>query len=99
MLGPVHRSLHQSAYFPGASVLNQVEADLFFTGEMSHHDVLRATVANNAIVCLTEHTNCERGYLDQVLKERIASKLPKDKFEILVSQNDRDPIEVLSFPL
>jgi putative NIF3 family GTP cyclohydrolase 1 type 2 len=44
----------------GASVLKGVKADLFLTGEMSHHDIL-AAIANGTTVLLTEHTNCERG--------------------------------------
>lgn len=46
----------------GASVLAGVDADVYFTGEMAHHDVLAAVAAGRYIV-LCGHTNTERGYL------------------------------------
>ena len=36
----------------GSSVLNPVDADLFFSGEMGHHDVLAALAkGTNVILC------------------------------------------------
>lgn len=36
----------------GSSVLGPVKADLYFTGEMGHHDVLAALAQNtNVILC------------------------------------------------
>lgn len=46
----------------GASVLTGVKADVFITGEMSHHEVLAANAAGTAVL-LTHHSKCERGYL------------------------------------
>ncbi|KAI5998301.1 NGG1p interacting factor 3 [Pisolithus albus] len=46
----------------GGSVLAGVNADVYFTGEMSHHEVLAATAAGRYVV-LCGHTNTERGYL------------------------------------
>ncbi|XP_060593558.1 NIF3-like protein 1, partial [Ruditapes philippinarum] len=46
----------------GGSVLRNVTADLYVTGEMSHHEVLHA-VYNNSAVILCDHSNTERGYL------------------------------------
>ena len=40
----------------GSSVLGNVKADLYLTGEMSHHEVL-AAVENGTHVILVEHTN------------------------------------------
>lgn len=78
-------------------MLNGVEADLYFTGEMSHHDILRATLASNAAVILTEHTNCERGYLADVLKAKLEreSQSCAGSFEFVVSEQDRDPIIIV----
>jgi len=82
----------------GASVLMGQEADLYFTGEMSHHEILKATIAHNATVILTEHTNCERGYLKDHLAARLHSELlnsddnMKGQYEVIVSAEDRDPI-------
>jgi len=45
----------------GASVLRGVQAHVYLTGEMGHHEILDAT-ANGTTVILCEHTNTERGY-------------------------------------
>ncbi|KAH7886441.1 NGG1p interacting factor 3 [Phlebopus sp. FC_14] len=46
----------------GGSVVGGVDADVYFTGEMSHHEVLAAVAAGRYVV-LCGHTNTERGYL------------------------------------
>jgi len=57
----------------GASVLNGVDADVYFTGEMAHHDVLAAVAAGRyAVLC--GHTNTERGYLP-ILASKLSSTL------------------------
>ena len=59
------------------------------TGEMRHHDVL-AKVAAGASVVLTEHTNCERGWLGR-LAGRMRDALGLD---VRVSTRDHDPLRV-----
>lgn len=76
----------------GASVLNGVRADLYVTGEMSHHEVLDA-VAKGTSVILSDHSNSERGFL-AVFRERLAVRLP-DTVTVVVSKTDRDPLEVV----
>ncbi|XP_006805777.1 NIF3-like protein 1 isoform X1 [Neolamprologus brichardi] len=76
----------------GASVLNGVKADLYVTGEMSHHEVLDA-VAKGTSVILSDHSNSERGYL-AVFRERLAVRLP-DSVTVVLSKADRDPLEVV----
>uniref|UniRef100_A0A1A8CIX0 NIF3-like protein 1 n=1 Tax=Nothobranchius kadleci TaxID=1051664 RepID=A0A1A8CIX0_NOTKA len=76
----------------GASVLSGVKADLYITGEMSHHEVLDA-VAKGTSVILSDHSNSERGFLF-VFRERLAVRLPDD-VTVLVSKADRDPLEVV----
>lgn len=76
----------------GASVLNGVRADLYITGEMSHHEVLDA-VAKGTSVILSDHSNSERGFL-AVFRERLAVRLP-DSVTVVVSKADRDPLEVV----
>ncbi|XP_022524952.1 NIF3-like protein 1 [Astyanax mexicanus] len=76
----------------GASVLQGVKADLYITGEMSHHEVLDA-VANGTSVILSDHSNSERGFLT-VIKQRLANHLP-DSVTIAISKRDRDPLEVV----
>ncbi|XP_044194375.1 NIF3-like protein 1 [Thunnus albacares] len=76
----------------GASVLNGIRADLYITGEMSHHEVLDA-VAKGTSVLLSDHSNSERGFL-AVFRERLAVRLP-DSVTVVVSKADRDPLEVV----
>ncbi|KAM4697981.1 NIF3-like protein 1 [Rhinophrynus dorsalis] len=76
----------------GSSILNGVPADLYLTGEMSHHDVLDA-VAEGRSVVLCEHSNSERGYLKELsgqIKEALEGQV-----QVLVSQTDRDPLQVV----
>lgn len=76
----------------GASVLNGVQADLYITGEMSHHEVLDA-VAKGTSVLLSDHSNSERGFLT-VFREKLAVRLP-ESVTVVVSKADRDPLEVV----
>ncbi|KAM6421553.1 NIF3-like protein 1 [Rhynochetos jubatus] len=75
----------------GSSVLKGMQADLYLTGEMSHHDVLDA-VANGISVILCEHSNTERGFLSE-LRDMLAVHL-QNKINIIVSEKDRDPLQV-----
>ncbi len=76
----------------GASLLKNVKADLFLTGEMSHHEVLDA-VHRGTNVILCEHSNTERGFLTK-WKEVLQTTLGGG-VQIAVSSNDRDPLEVV----
>ena len=80
----------------GASVFKGVEADLYLTGEMSHHEVL-AMVALGRSVILTNHTNTERGFLKDVLQGWLTEELNQEEegWEVVVSQKDRDPLRVV----
>ncbi|XP_009951773.1 PREDICTED: putative GTP cyclohydrolase 1 type 2 NIF3L1 [Leptosomus discolor] len=75
----------------GSSVLKGTEADLYLTGEMSHHDVLDA-VANGISVILCEHSNTERGFLSE-LCDMLAVHL-QNEINIILSEKDRDPLQV-----
>ncbi|XP_067121203.1 NIF3-like protein 1 isoform X1 [Centruroides vittatus] len=72
----------------GSSVLESTRADLFITGEMSHHFLLDATQKNITVI-LCEHSNSERGYLKQ-FSELLSKKL--ENVTVLISELDRDPI-------
>lgn len=83
----------------GGSVLLGVDADVYFTGEMSHHEVL-AAVATGRNVILCGHTNTERGYLP-VLASKLQAELAvheRDEkvfipADIHISQEDRHPLD------
>ncbi|MCO4772459.1 MAG: Nif3-like dinuclear metal center hexameric protein [Deltaproteobacteria bacterium] len=88
------RPLKEVAVCPGAggAVFEGMKGiELFVTGEMRHHDVLNK-VAEGSSVILTEHTNCERGYLG-VLARRLHELL--DGVEVMVSAVDQDPLRVV----
>lgn len=66
------------------------DIDVFYTGEMSHHDLLKMKeMGKTCIVC--NHTNTERGYLQDVL----ADKLNNEGIDCIVSQVDQDPLRVV----
>ncbi len=72
----------------GGSVLRGACADVFVTGEMSHHDAL-AIVGSGATVVLAGHSNTERGFL-KVLQKRLARAFGND-LDVRISRADRDP--------
>ncbi|KAJ1988694.1 hypothetical protein H4R33_002331 [Dimargaris cristalligena] len=78
----------------GGSVLVKAKADLFLTGEMSHHEVL-AAVEQNTSVILCEHSNTERRYLGQIIEPYLREEFAKSglPFDVKCSQADRDPLE------
>jgi dinuclear metal center YbgI/SA1388 family protein len=65
-------------------------ADLFVTGELRHHDALRARAAGLAVVC-TLHSVSERPALAP-LAAKLAARLPG--VVVSCSSRDRDPFEV-----
>ena len=75
----------------GAEAFKGIRADCFLTGEMSHHNILAATL-NGTHVILCEHTNTERGYLP--LFGKILRKALGSSVEIAVSAMDADPIRM-----
>lgn len=77
----------------GSTLLRNVEADLYLSGEMTHHAVLEANAAGTSVI-LCEHTNTERGYL-KVLKESLLTQLSGKDVNIVISQVDRDPLQTM----
>ncbi|KAH9837286.1 NGG1p interacting factor 3 [Rhodofomes roseus] len=79
----------------GGSVLLGVDADVYFTGEMAHHEVLAALgTGHNVLLC--GHTNTERGFLPVLaehLKRQLTNELPN--FEIHVSKEDHHPLAIV----
>lgn len=65
-------------------------ADLYLTGEMRHHDALRAAQRGMTVVCVL-HSNSERAVLRR-LADRIAQRLPE--LTVQLSRQDRDPFVV-----
>jgi dinuclear metal center YbgI/SA1388 family protein len=76
----------------GASLLRDVNADCFFTGEMSHHEVLAAQ-SNNTHVILSEHTHTERGYLS-IYRKKVQKQFGSS-VNIDISKRDKDPLQLI----
>jgi len=66
-------------------------AELFLTGEVRHHDALKAAAAGMTVVCAL-HSNSERPVL-AILKNRLAAGAVGLK--IAISRADRDPFQIL----
>ena len=76
----------------GASVLAGCQADLWITGEMSHHEVLDAVHAGTSVI-LCEHSNTERGYLKMFAKK--LTGMLDNHVEVVVSEKDTDPLKIM----
>jgi dinuclear metal center YbgI/SA1388 family protein len=66
------------------------KADLYLTGELRHHDALRARHAGVCVIC-TLHSNSERVALAHYVR-RLGEALPAITFQM--SQRDRDPFSI-----
>ena len=75
----------------GGSVVKGVKADLYLTGEMSHHDVLDA-VSNGIHVVLGEHSNTERGFFKRF--SRLLYDMLDGQVTVHQSVVDADPITI-----
>lgn len=74
----------------GASVVKGVDADLYWTGEMSHHEILDC-VRRGKIVVLCEHSNTERPYLVELNRKLLAIGVES----ALSSSTDKEPLVVM----
>jgi dinuclear metal center YbgI/SA1388 family protein len=93
--GDVTRLVKRAAVCAGAcgNLLDDAIAqrcDLYLTGEMRHHDALKAIKAGMVVVC-TLHSNSERATLKR-LRDDLGRRLPG--LECRLSQQDRDPFSV-----
>ncbi|KAL9100034.1 MAG: hypothetical protein Q9163_004551 [Psora crenata] len=61
----------------GHDILKDCDADLLFTGELSHHDALRMTEQGRCVVTLF-HSNTERGFLSSVLQQKLTRTLKEE---------------------
>ena len=73
----------------GTDAFRGIKADCYLTGEMSHHNILAATL-NGSHVILCEHTHTERGYLPVLTK--ILRKALGNGVDISIAEIDSDPV-------
>lgn len=93
--GPTDGDARRAAACAGAcgDLLNDAiaqRADLYLTGEMRHHDALKAAAVGMTVVC-TLHSNSERAVLKR-LKRRLEERL--GQLPVILSRKDRDPFQV-----
>ncbi|KAJ8063609.1 hypothetical protein OCU04_007477 [Sclerotinia nivalis] len=77
----------------GGSMLNGLDVDLLFTGELSHHEAL-AAVEQGKCVVTAFHSNTERAFLKDRMQTALTEAL-EGKAEIAVSEVDRDPFDII----
>ncbi|KAI8938809.1 hypothetical protein NX059_004672 [Plenodomus lindquistii] len=58
----------------GGSLLSDLDVDLLFTGEMSHHEALAAIEKGQVVISLF-HSNSERGFLAEVLAGQLEEQV------------------------
>ncbi|CAI5759206.1 unnamed protein product [Candida verbasci] len=71
----------------GGGVFKGIEADLYYTGELSHHEALYFKEVGSSVICCN-HSNTERAFL-KVIQEQLQKELSKD--EVIISEFDEDP--------
>ena len=94
--GPTEGAVRRVAVCAGAcgELLDQAiaeRAELYLTGELRHHDAIKAARSGLTVVC-TLHSNSERLALKR-LKQRLEEGLPG--LACHLSRSDRDPFAVL----
>jgi dinuclear metal center YbgI/SA1388 family protein len=92
--GPTDGDITRAAVCAGAcgNLLDQAiaqQAELYLTGEMRHHDALKAARAGMTVVCVL-HSNSERAVLRR-LAQNLTSRLPE--LAVQTSRQDRDPFQ------
>ncbi|RKP03341.1 hypothetical protein CXG81DRAFT_17086 [Caulochytrium protostelioides] len=80
----------------GSSVLLGKRADVFLTGEMSHHEVLAAVEAGTSVI-LCEHSNTERKYLQTTLCKSLNNVFAECgwQYSVVYSKSDEDPLKTV----
>lgn len=79
----------------GWDVLKGCDVDVLVTGEMTHHNALRATMEGKVVITVF-HSNSERAYLKQRMQPALEAELRKVDAgaQVLVSAEDADPFEI-----
>lgn len=81
----------------GASVLKDVTADLYVTGEMGHHEALDA-IHDGINVFLLGHGYSEQGYKDLLsghLHDRLINVPGGKDVQLIASIVDQDPLVIV----
>lgn len=92
----------------GGDLLNGLDVDLLFTGELSHHEAL-AAIEQGKCVITAFHSNTEREFLKRKMQPALEAELKSmakeeeakefgldGDFQIAVSEVDKDPFEFVT---
>lgn len=71
----------------GGSLLGNLDVDLLFTGEMSHHEALAAIEKGQVVISLF-HSNSERGFLAEVLRGQLEETV-EEEWEVLREEESK----------
>lgn len=66
------------------------DVDLYYTGELSHHEILKYKEMGKAVI-VCNHSNTERKYL----RDEMSVLLKKEGIECVLSKTDADPLRVV----
>lgn len=90
--------IKSAAVCPGSGfdVLKDCDADLIVTGEMTHHNALKAVMQGKCVIAAF-HSNSERTFLrdrlQPTLEKLLREEVPDAK--VLLSEMDEDPFEIV----
>ena len=76
----------------GGSLLGNLDVDLLFTGEMSHHEALAAIEKGQVVISLF-HSNSERGFLSEVLLDQLDDQIEKEWKLLREEEADQDELK------
>jgi dinuclear metal center YbgI/SA1388 family protein len=76
----------------GASLLSNLDVDLLFTGEMSHHEALAAIEKGQVVINLF-HSNSERGFLAEVLLAQLEEAIETEWNDVREENQDSDELK------
>lgn len=76
----------------GASLLSNVDVDLLFTGEMSHHEALAAIEKGQVVISLF-HSNSERGFLAEVLLGQLEEAVSDEWLKVRDEGKDSEELK------
>jgi dinuclear metal center YbgI/SA1388 family protein len=77
-------------------LLNDVEADLIITGEITHHEILHETHRGVSLI-VTDHSYTERPFINRFIDQfgKLLKKHNAPQIELIKSGADRDPLQYI----
>ena len=73
----------------GGSLLGNLDVDMLFTGELSHHEALAAIEKGQVVISLF-HSNSERGFLSEVLREQLKEAVDEEWATVRKEGSERE---------